>query len=424
MISNTSEMDRRAAPRKRLTGRLLFLLAVALACAIAAAFTYPSLRRWASAERAVTASALRIGEVISGDLVRELAVQGKVVAAEAPTLVSPALGVVSVLAKAGDVVSQGRPLARIESPGLRNLLEQERSTLRSMQVELDRQRIAARQRHAENQQHIELLAVRDRANQRSAERAQALFDEKLASSIDLEKALDEVEVVQLEIRNQRSKIQLDQQSAAFDLENREHLIQRQELVVRDLERKIQQLAVVSPVGGLVAKVEVRDKDTVQPNQALFSVVDLSKFQVQIAFPENYSDEVFPGTSIVVVVNGIDYVAEIKYLSPEVEGNQVAAFAAFTDSVPSGLKQNQRLSARLILESRSDVLKVPRGAFIDSLGGRQAYVVENGVAYLRPIQTGVQSVTEVEIVSGLEKGQSIILSDMSRFQGAKSLLLAN
>jgi HlyD family secretion protein len=314
MISDGSTMDQQAAPRKRLNGRRVFLLALALACVIAALLAYPSLHRWASAERAVSASALRIGEVTQGELVRELSVQGRVVAAEAPTLVSPTLGVVSVLVRAGDVVAQGQPLAWIESPELANALEQERSTLLSMQVELDRQRVAARQKHAENLQQVELLEVRERANQRSAQRARALFDEKLVSAIDLEKALDEVEVVQLEIRNQRHKINLDQQSADFDFQNREHLMQRQEFVIRDLERKIDQLAVVSPVSGLVAKVEVRDKDTVQPNQDLFSVVDLSKFQVQIAFPENYSNEVIPGTGAVIVFNGVDYPAEIKYLS--------------------------------------------------------------------------------------------------------------
>jgi HlyD family secretion protein len=96
--------------------------------------------------------------------------------------------------------------------------------------------------------------------------------------------------------------------------------------------------------------------------------------------------------------------------------------AFTEVPPTGLRQNQRVETRLILDSRENVLKIPRGPFLESLGGRQAYVVENGVATLKPIRAGSVSVTEVEITSGLNEGDEIVLSDLTRFEGAKSILL--
>ena len=77
---------------------------------------------------------------------------------------------------------------------------------------------------------------------------------------------------------------------------------------------------------------------------------------------------------------------------------------------------------MILETRNDVVKVPRGPFVESGGGRQAYVIEDGMAVLRPIQVGSLSVSEVEIVSGLEIGDQIILSDTARFDGAERVLL--
>jgi len=78
--------------------------------------------------------------------------------------------------------------------------------------------------------------------------------------------------------------------------------------------------------------------------------------------------------------------------------------------------------RLLLESKYDVLKVPRGPFLESLGGRQVYLVNNGVVKLHPIKVGSISVTEVEIETGLQVGDRIVLSDLSRFEGAKTLLL--
>ena len=82
----------------------------------------------------------------------------------------------------------------------------------------------------------------------------------------------------------------------------------------------------------------------------------------------------------------------------------------------------RVSTRLILDSRADVIKVPRGPFLESMGGRQVYVVEEGVLQLRPITVGAISVTEIEVATGLSEGQEIVLTDLARFDGIQRILL--
>ena len=69
-----------------------------------------------------------------------------------------------------------------------------------------------------------------------------------------------------------------------------------------------------------------------------------------------------------------------------------------------------------------MLKVPRGPFLEEGGGRWAYVVQDGLATRRTIAVGAVSVSEVEIADGLEIGDEIVLSDMSRFDGADTVLL--
>jgi len=96
--------------------------------------------------------------------------------------------------------------------------------------------------------------------------------------------------------------------------------------------------------------------------------------------------------------------------------------AFSERAPEGLKQNQRVSTRILFETRRDVVKVPRGPFLESGAGQLAYRVEDGIATLTPIQIGAISVSEVEILSGLEIGDRIILSETARFEGAKKILL--
>src|SRR3546814_15039253 len=64
--------------------------------------------------------------------------------------------------------------------------------------------------------------------------------------------------------------------------------------------------------------------------------------------------------------------------------------------PPGLRQNQRLSSRIVLDTRKNVLMVERGPFLEQDGGSFAWVVEGGSATRRPIQAGASSLSNVEI----------------------------
>lgn len=400
----------------------IFVVVVAVGIVTASILLYPSFDRWVSADRSIELDRLRLGTVSRGDLLRDVSVQGRIIAADRPTLVSPAQGVLSLLVKAGDEVHRDMVLAQVDSPELQNSLEQERSTQQSLRAELERLQIVNHQTELRNQQEIDLLEVKLRADQRAMERAKSLFEQGLGNAMDYQKAVDDLEVTRLELTHARENAKLDRETMQFESRTKELALHRQQLIVQDLERKVGRLEVVSPVDGLVSRVEVRDKDTVQPNQALISVVDLSRFEVEVLVPENYGDEIGIGTSAMVLFEGVEYSGDVKSLSPEVENSQFKGIVEFSQNPPGTLKQNQRVSTRLILDSRSNVITAPRGPFLESMGGRQVYVVADRIAELRPITVGSVSVTEVEITSGLEEGEKIVLSDMTRFNGAERILL--
>ena len=187
-------------------------------------------------------------------------------------------------------------------------------------------------------------------------------------------------------------------------------------------RQVAELTVRAPVAGLVSRVDVEDRDAVAPANPLVTVVDLSAFEIEAQIPEAYAAEIGPGTPAVVRYGDADFAAEVRSISPEVESGQVRGIVAFTAAVPAGLRQNQRVSTRLILEARTNVLKVPRGPFLEAGGGRLAWVVVGYTARRREISVGAASVGEVEVVQGLEVGEEIILSDTGRFEDAPRVFL--
>ncbi|HXT20885.1 MAG TPA: HlyD family efflux transporter periplasmic adaptor subunit [Thermoanaerobaculia bacterium] len=415
-------MDRpvEAAPRTR--RRFVIIAAAAAAVVLIGATTLPGIVRWASSERTVDASTLRFGTVTRGDLVREVAVEGSVVAAFRPTLTSPARGVARVEVQAGQVVARDQVLVRVESPEVDSRLAQERSALLSAQSDLQRQRIAARQDSLQRKQGVALLAVQLEAAKRAMDRADRTRKMGILNEVDYEKAQDEVKLAQLRFESAKQEAALAGETLAFEVSNRESQAEQQRLVVTELERQVQALAVKSPFAGLVSRVAVADRDSVTEGQPLVGVVDLSRLEVEVWVPESYGPDIKPGTPAVLTVDGRQWDGEVTSLSPEVQGSRVRGIVGFRGQTPPGLKQNQRVAARLVLETRHDVLKVQRGPFLEALGERQAYVVDDGIAQLRPIEVGSVSITEIEISGGLKEGDEIVLSDPTPFGGAKRVSL--
>ena len=129
-----------------------------------------------------------------------------------------------------------------------------------------------------------------------------------------------------------------------------------------------------------------------------------------------------GTEAVITYDGREYPGRVKSMSPEVEGSQVRGLVVFDGDSPGALKQNQRVSMRLIMESKFQVLKVARGPFLENGAGRQAYLFDGDLAVLSPIEVGAVSISEVEILTGAEEGDRIIISDTTRFNGAETVLV--
>jgi HlyD family secretion protein len=422
MIQETNSMDQILQRAPGMPGRLKMLLGAVAALGIALVLLAPSVRRWARAEQSVDLSRLRVATAVRGDLERDVSAQGRIVAANHPKLYSPAQGIVSLAVRPGEAVTAGQVLATIESPDLATQLAQERSRLQSMESESARAELSARQQNQGDLQSLKLRRVRLEAARRDLERAEKLRAEGLLNEVEHERSRDAVRVAEVELEQAEEGGGLAREARDFEVQDRRQQVERQRLVVADLERRVGDLTLRAPFDGLVATIDVQDRDAVAPNAPVLTIVDLSEFEVEVQIPETYADEAASGTPAVITYSGRDYPGRLTAVSPEVQAGQVQGTVAFAGGVPPGLRQSQRVSVRLVLEKRSGVVKVPRGPFVESGGGRQVYVLADGLATLRPIRVGATSVSEVEIAEGIEEGEQILLTDVQQFNGAKTVLV--
>ena len=115
---------------------------------------------------------------------------------------------------------------------------------------------------------------------------------------------------------------------------------------------------------------------------------------------------------------------LSALAPEVVKNQVLARVRFNGQQPPGLRQNQRVTARLLIDEKPNALIVQRGPFVESEGGRFAYVVRDGVAVRTAIRLGATSVAAVEILDGLKPGDQVVIAGSENFDNAARVAINN
>lgn len=397
--------------------------AVALVIVISiAAWSLSGLQKWSSAEQSVSLSRLRLAEVRLGEFVRDISVQGKLVAAISPTLYSPTTGIITLEVKAGSQVKEGQLLASIQSPELASQLLQEQSTLQKIENELERQLIDSKKQRLKNQQTVDLAKVRLDAANREKRRADASIGNHAISVLDFEKSKDDLNTANLQYKHAIQDAELEKESLEFELKTRQLEVDRQKLLVKNQQRQVDELQIVSPSDGIVGSLNVDQKENVVANQPILTVVDLSEFEIEIQVPESYADDLGLDMKAEVNFNGEKLAAVVIAVSPEVIGNQVSGRLRFVNQYISGLKQNQRLSVRVLLESRDNTLLVKRGPFYESGGGKIAYVVDDSLARKRLIRTGGTSIGEIEILDGVEKGETIIISNLEDFHDSETLLL--
>lgn len=420
-ITDTSGQDVVLAPKSK-KRFWIKSASVALVAMVIIGTVAPSYSDWVDSDLSVSRERLRMAKVFRGDFVRDLSVQGRVVAAVSPKLYSPAQGTITYQVDAGDTVQQDQILARIDSPELTNELQQEEATLQRLQIELDRKKIQAKQQALNNQKSIDQALVALTAADREKRRADKAIQSNSISAIDFEKAQDELQNARLEHKHAVEDAQLAIESFEFELKTNQLQVDRQALLVADLQRKVQELTVRSPVSGIVGNLAFEQKNQVAQNQAILSVVDLSEFEVELQIPESYADDLAIGMAAEIQFNGETHSAVLVTISPEIENNQVTGRVRFADSSAPGLRQNQRLTTRILMENKADVLMVQRGQFLESAGGKVAYLIQDNRAIRSPIRTGARSLGAVEILSGLNQGDEIIVSSTEAFDGAETVLL--
>lgn len=301
----------------------------------------------------VTAAGQRRVEVLERSVGSVDTETAPLVAAEVPGRV------VRLLADAGDAVRAGQLLAVLDTRDLDNAWRGARAESRRVHALLANQRkLTARYRQLFAQHFISATALDDATSQQTA--------------------------LEQQVKGARAA----QAQAA---------------------RNLAKARIRAPVAGRIQQRLVSKGDYLSPGKPLFQIATTRELRVMLPFPEGVADRIRPGLTVRLTTPSAPTQAvegRVSEIKPMIGTASRAFDAVVTVANPGDWKPGASVNGAVVVAEHPRAVVVPEPSVVLRPAGKVVYVVANGVARQRPVETGEKQGGMVEILSGLAGGETV------------------
>lgn len=260
-------------------------------------------------------------------------------------------------------------------------------------------------------------------------------DELAAEAAAAEAALEraETEAANLEARRERNRGLLAAGAIspqAFDdirteADAARARVAEAEAMLRLVRRRLAKSVIRAPFAGRVGARDFHVGDYLEVGDRLMGLVDDDPLDVEFSLPERFVDRVEPGASVTVSLRdggrseGAGTAAgtvsgTITFFAPEVDrGSRTFLLKAEVPNPDGVLRPGQFVGVEVVLERREDAVVVPEEAIVPRGGTNFVFVVDGGTARRVEVVLGARQRGRVEIASGVEPGQRVVVAGQQR-----------
>jgi RND family efflux transporter MFP subunit len=215
-------------------------------------------------------------------------------------------------------------------------------------------------------------------------------------------------------RTQKRKMEVTGASV-FDVKVQELSIAKQELVMRNIQQKIDASTIVAPYDGIVYRVQAELSDFVKEYDPVIELVDPSDLELQMRVSETDYDAITSGMGAELEVEQDVWapavVTQTTHKNPRssltLGREEFIVHFELEEQLDRELSMNERISARIILEQRIDTLTIPASCLRSFKERTYVRVLEGDARHEKDVKVGIRTDTEVEILEGLEEGDLVI-----------------
>ena len=374
------------------------------------------LRNLEPAAPTVDANILWTDTVKRGSFLRQVRGSGNLVPEDIVYISAVTAGrVQEVLVKAGAETDPGTVLLRLENPDVQlDYLDAQRQYTVA-QSELVQLRGQLETQILDQQATV----ARTRNELRDAQRQLAAYREvpEEVSQLAMQRTEDQVEELTLRLEIEEKTLTFRQQSRDIEIRAQESQVARLKELATFQRDRLESMSVKAGTRGVVRELGLEVGQWVNPGQRLGVIIEPGELMAQIRINETQARDVVIGQKAEIDPRVGDVVeGRVTRIDPSASGGQVTVDIEILEPLPQGARADQSIDGVVTIESLDDVMYVgrPTNGQANSTVGLFK-VVDGGTAAIRvSVEFGRSSVDKMEVERGLEVGDEVILSDMSRY----------
>ena len=346
---------------------------------------------------------------------------GKVVPLYEEIISSPVSSkVLAVYKKSGDQLSTGDSILQLDLAATNTEFERQRDELAMKQSKIDQQRINAETQLAEMAMQIGIDSMRlqrsrvQLMNERYLDSIGASTVDKIRQAeLDLQVQSMQYEQLKLKYANMQKTTQADLRIVELDYNIALKNFDLATKTMGDAQICAQREATVTWVNDQIGS-------TVAQGEQLVILSDLNHFKIEAEISDSYANKIAPGNKAVVVIGSDELEGIVGNVVPAID-NGIIKFTVMLDKnddpkLRSGLKAD----VYVINATKDNVVRIANRSYYHGPGNYDLWCIVDGVAYQRNVVLGDNSNQYVEVVDGIQEGETVIVSDMSRYKNKSKL----
>jgi membrane fusion protein (multidrug efflux system) len=181
-----------------------------------------------------------------------------------------------------------------------------------------------------------------------------------------------------------------------------------EVVASQLEKT----EIRAPFSGRIGLKYISEGAYVSPSTSIVSIVQSNPVKIDFTIPDKYAPLVKVGTSVQFTLNGDAsiHTAKVVAIDPKMDENLRTLKVRAMVANPAGrFVPGMFVKIDASLGGSESAVMIPTESIVPVLKGKKVYVVKNGKAEERMVTTGTRTDTKIQILEGLQLGDSLITS---------------
>jgi HlyD family secretion protein len=326
--------------------------------------------------------------------------------------------VVRLYANIGGVVKRGQVLAELEKADLEAQVNQRAAEYRTAEAKLAAVKSLRPKEIERAQTDIDQWEATVELNRTDLVRQEALVKRHFTPQQARDQAKEQLAVSEAHLASAGKALDLAKTGYEEDLRQAAAEVERAKAVLADATVQLSYSTITAPIDGVIGLVSTQAGETVAAglNAPTFvTVMDLTRLQVDTFVDEVDIGKVTPGQKAIFTVDsfpGREFKGNVLAIYPKavIQGNVVFydVVVQINDKYDGLLRPEMTTSVTIFLDVRQNVLTVPVRALKRERGKSVVYVLANGQPQAKEVKVGWKDSQWVEILSGLEEGQTVLL----------------